>query len=491
MKAIEINNETIQATDTQPSNIDAEKAVLGAFLNNNENLNKVADFLLPEHFYVPLHRKVYEIILNFVEKGLLATPITMKSYFDSDEALQKAGASSIEYLTKLSANAAGITNLVPYAKEIYDTSLKRSLIKVSEETISDVFSNKVAVFANDILEETEHKLFNLAISGNADKKVYSLKDSVLSALTRIDNARKIGAEISGTTTGYLDLDKMLAGLQNSDLLILAARPSMGKTSLAINIALNAAISFMDNKAVDKKQSVAVFSLEMSAEQIANRLLSVKTGVDGSKIRIGNISKAEFESLLRESSVLNEMPMFIDDTPALTISALRTRARRLKRQQNIGLIIVDYLQLLRGSSINEGNRVQEIGEISQGLKAIAKELNVPVIALSQLSRAVESRDDKRPQLSDLRESGSIEQDADVVMFIYREEYYLSRKMPAIGTEEYIKWQQDMESARSIAEVIIAKQRNGPIGTVNLRFDNNTTEFTNLEREHHSPMTIMSS
>lgn len=466
-----------------PSNIEAEQAVLGSFLNNNENVNKVADFLLPEHFYVPIHSRIYDAILKFMERGVIASPITLKTYFEKDDVISKSGINSLDYFVKLSANATTVVNLIPYAKEIYDNALRRNLINISEETLDSSYEKKVDATANDILEKTEQKLFNLASEGIGDSGFVEVKRSLTEALRRVDIARKRGNDVSGVSTGYVDLDRILGGLQNSDLLILAARPSMGKTSLALNVAYNAAAAFKNEKLEknEKRKCVAVISAEMSSEQIAARLLSVRTGIDGSRIRIGNITKDEFLTLVKESSELNEIPIFIDDTPALTISAVRTRARRLKRQHNLGLLVIDYLQLLRGSNANEQNRVQEIGQISQGLKAIAKELDVPVIALSQLSRAVESRDDKRPQLSDLRESGNIEQDADVVMFIYREEYYLSRKMPQMGDEKFLQWQEDMDKVKNIAEVIIAKQRNGPIGNISLRFDTRTTGFSNLEKD----------
>jgi len=467
-----------------PANIDAEQAVLGSFLNNNENVNKVADFLLPEHFYVPIHRKIYEAILKFMERGMIASPITLKSYFEKEEALQDSGVNGLDYLLKLSVNATTIVNLTHFSKDIYDTALRRNLIDIGQDAVNESYEKDVNKTAKDLIEYTEQKLFNLASSGDGDSGFVELKSTMNEALRRIDIARKNGGDVNGVSTGYIDLDKLLGGLQASDLLILAARPSMGKTSLVINMALNAAESFAKEelKVDERKRSVGVFSLEMSAEQIAARLLSIKTGIDGSRIRIGNISKDEFGTLLKESAGLNDTPIFIDDTPALSISAVRTRARRMKRQHNLGLIVVDYLQLLRGSSsASEGNRVQEIGEISQGLKAIAKELDIPVIALSQLSRAVESREDKRPQLSDLRESGNIEQDADVVMFIYREEYYLSRKMPQPGDEKFHQWQEDMDRVKSIAEVLIAKQRNGPIGNVSLRFDTRTTGFADLDQD----------
>ena len=335
------------------------------------------------------------------------------------------------------------------------------------------------------MENTEQKHFNLASSGASESSYSQLGSSLVKALDIISKAKENNREISGISTGYIDLDRILGGLQNSDLLILAARPSMGKTALVVNIALNAALDFQKEtvKKDEKNKSVAVFSLEMPSEQIASRLLSIRTGIEGSRIRIGSISSDEFANLSNEVAELNEIPIYIDDTAALTISAIRTRARRLKRQHNLGLIIVDYLQLVRGSEKNEGNRVQEIGEISQGLKAIAKELEVPVIALSQLSRGVESRDDKRPLLSDLRESGNIEQDADVVMFIFREEYYLARTMPKEDDERFSAWEENMDKVKNISEVIVAKQRNGPIGTVKLRFDSSTTGFSNLDITHY--------
>jgi replicative DNA helicase len=467
-----------------PCNVEAEKAILGAFLNNNDNLNKVADFLLAAHFFVPLHQKIYDAITKLIERGLIASPITLKNYLEKEEVFQKAGINSLDYLLKLSSQAASVVNLIPYAKEVYDTFLRRSLITIGEDTVGSAYEKNAEDEATALIERAEQKLFNLAMEGVAESGFNNIKASLGEALKRIEIARKRGANINGISTGYTDLDQVLGGMQKSDLLILAARPSMGKTSLAINIALNAAVNFFvgnKNDNTQKPLSVGFFSLEMSAEQIANRLLSIKTGVDSNRIRIGNINKDEFVTLLHESKDLSELPIYIDDTPALTISAVRTRARRLKRQYNLGLIVIDYLQLVRGSGSGERNRVQEVGEISQGLKAIAKELDIPVIALSQLSRAVESREDKRPQLSDLRESGNIEQDADVVMFIYREEYYRSREKPADGDEKLHEWQEKMDKVKNIADIIIAKQRNGPIGNISLRFDTKTTGFANLDHK----------
>ncbi len=475
-------NEEVVHFSSVPCNVEAEKAVLGAILNNNENLNKIGDFLLSQHFYVPIHRKIFEAIIQSVERGRLATPITLKSYFEKEEELKQTGINSLDYLLKLCSNAASVMNITPFAKHIYDTSLRRNLISIGEETVTEAHEWQVSNTPQHLIEKTEQKLFNLASQGLVDGGFEEINVSLNEAIRRIEIARKLGNEVNGIATGYAELDQFLGGMQSSDLLILAARPSMGKTSLAINIALNAAISFLKSQNKEEKtKSVGIFSLEMSSEQIANRLLSIQTKIDGNKIRIGNVSKEDFIALLKESDVLNQLPIFIDDTPALSIAAVRTRARRLKRQHNLGLIVVDYLQLLRGVNSGEGNRVQEIGEISQGLKAIAKELDIPVLALSQLSRAVESREDKRPQLSDLRESGNIEQDADVVMFIYREEYYLARKMPAEGSEEHLKWQDKMEAAKSIADIIIAKQRNGPVGNLSLRFNSNTTGFDNLDKK----------
>ncbi len=477
------NDKILDQVDDVPSNIEAEKSILGALLNNNHNINKIADILTAQHFYIPLHRRIYQSIVKMHEKGLIATPVTLKNYFDKDEALVEVNIKAIDYLMRLSSNAASVINLYPYANDIYETSLRRELMNIGNSVVLEAHQHNVDVKAMDLVERAEQKLFKLASEGVSESGFENIKYSVLESLKRIESARKRGSDISGTTTGYIDLDKMLGGLQNSDLLILAARPSMGKTSLAVNIALNIADYYMKEKDLKLKKSVGVFSLEMSSEQLSNRLLAIKTGLDGSKVRSGNITNAEFEILLHETEYLSNLPIFIDDTPAITISALRTRARRLKRQHNLAVIVVDYLQLLRGTHKlgSDVNRVQEIGEISQGLKAIAKELDIPVIALSQLSRAVESRDDKRPQLSDLRESGNIEQDADVVMFIYREEYYLSRKMPNDNDlEKYAKWQSDMEHAKNIAEVLIAKQRNGPIGNVSLHFDTKTTGFSNLNR-----------
>ena len=461
-----------------PYNEEAEQAVLGAILINNENINKIADFLLAKHFYIELNQKTYIAITTLLERGLVANPITLKTFFEGNETLSASGINAYEYLVKLAAKAENIINIISFAKVTYELYLKRSLIGIGSSLVNDVFEEKQEA-AEKQIEKAEHNLYSLASEGNLDKGATTLSQNIKSALQRIEIAKKRGEKINGVTTGYTDLDKMLGGMQNSDLIILAARPSMGKTSLAVNIALNAAENFTKNK---EEKSIGVFSLEMSGEQIATRLLSIKSGVNGSKIRVGNISDDEFLKLSASSGELNELPIYVDDTPALSISALRTRARRMKRKHNISVIVIDYIQLMRGSSSTEGNRVNEIGEITMGLKAIAKELDLPVIGLSQLSRAVESRDDKRPQLSDLRESGNIEQDADVVMFIYREEYYLMRKEPKSDPDKHVAWQAKLAEVENISEVIISKQRNGPVGTISLRFDSSTTGFTDLDVMH---------
>ncbi len=471
-----------------PMNIEAEQALLGAFLNNNENINKVADFLLPEHFMLPVHGKIFASIVKFVEKGMIASPLSLKPYFQKESLLLEEETSIFDYLVKLSTIAATVLNVNTLARTVYSDAITRQLIGLCEETINTSYEHHIDKNHTQLIEETEQKLFNLANSGVSERNFSQLKASIANTLARVDAAMKRGSAVTGVSSGYIELDKLLGGMQNSDLIILAARPSMGKTSLAVNIAINAAEAFIaeSKKENTKPKTVGVFSLEMSSEQVATRILSIKTAINSGRIRLGNILAEEFKSLSDASSELSTMPIFIDDTPALSIPAVRTRARRLKRQHNLGFLVVDYLQLLTGTSKTEGNRVNEVGEITQGLKAIAKELDIPVVALSQLSRAVESREDKRPMLSDLRESGNIEQDADIVMFIYRAEYYHSRKKPVSEeSSKMMEWQEIDDKIRSLAEIIIAKQRNGPIGNLCLRFDSETTGFYNLDSIHALP------
>ena len=470
-----------------PNNIDAEQSILGGLLNNNENLEKIIDFLKPEHFFVPIHRKVYELVIKFNEKGSVANPITLKNHLNNSTFIADTEMSGFEYLVKITAAAQVLYDIENLGRHVYELAIRRKIIAIAEEAIQDSHRDEVEISASNRIEDIEQKLFNLASSGEREEKVTQLKFSLKTTIKKIREAKERGNTVSGVSSKLIEIDRITGGLQNSDLIIIAARPSMGKTSLAINIAINAAEFFEEEQKRKKNlnnlpKSVGFVSLEMSSDQIASRILSIKTGIDGSKIRNGLVNKEDFEKLTKESAVLADMRLFIDDTPALSISAIRTRARRMKRQQNLGLLIVDYLQLVRPSGLSkEANRVQEIGEISQGLKAIAKELDIPVIALSQLSRAVESREDKKPLLSDLRESGNIEQDADVVMFIYREEYYLERKVPT-DFDKNVDWQERFNKVKNTAEIIVAKQRNGPVGVCTLRFNTATTNFSNLDNLH---------
>jgi replicative DNA helicase len=465
-----------------PCNIEAEQSFLGALLVNNDALQFIGDQLHAEHFYEPLHARIFEAIQKFNAKGLVANPVTLRHYFDQDAALADIGGGA--YLAKLAASAITVINIADYSAMIHDLALKRQLITIGEEVVNTAYTHQIDIPASTQLETAEQHLFNLSIEGAGDRGFKSIKHSVTNAIKQADNAIKSNGVV-GLTTGLVDLDHKLGGLARSDLLILAGRPSMGKTALAVNVAYNACMHLYEKSkkegiTVKDAGSVGFFSLEMSAEQLSTRMLSSASKLDSSKIINGRISPQEFSHLVRVSNEMSQMPFFIDDTPALSIAGLRTRARRLKRMHNLKLLVVDYLQLVRGSTAaSANNRVQEVSEITQGLKAIAKELDIPVIALSQLSRAVEQREDKRPLLSDLRESGSIEQDADIVMFIYREEYYLSRSEPSMDDAvKHDKWKMDMDRAMNVAEVIVAKHRHGPIGNVRLRFDSNLTQFDNL-------------
>lgn len=481
MQQIEyIQNKDSFLSRIQPTNILAEQMLLGNILTNNENYHKISDFLRADHFYEPVHKRIYEAISIFVDRGMLANFVTLKNHFDQDATLRAMN--QTDYLVQLSSLSTTIINVVDYAKTIVDLAIRRSLINIGEDIVNDAYNPDIKATATDQIEKAEQELFNLGNLGKeANSNLNALKISLGNALDKIQLAFKRQDRITGISTGFLDLDHMLCGLQNSDLIILAARPSMGKTALAINLALNACLYLKNSSKKELNSttpSVGFFSLEMSAEQLATRMMAIFSEVHSSNLRSGQISENDFTKLVKASRDLADLSFFIDDTPSISIAALRTRARRMKRRHNLSLLIVDYLQLLKGSSKgSEDSRVQEISEITQGLKAIAKELNIPVIALSQLSRAVEQREDKRPLLSDLRESGSIEQDADIVMFIYRDEYYLIRKHPQEGTPEYEQWQADMNKVLNIAEVIVAKQRNGPVGSVKLHFDSKTTKFDN--------------
>jgi replicative DNA helicase len=474
-----------------PSNTEAEQALLGAIFRNNLAHGRVSDFLEPEHFSNAVHARIYAAIGKLIERGQIANPVTLKNLFDQDGALAEIGGA--QYLTRLAEAAVTIINAEEYGRRIHDLYLRRQLIGVGEDVVNDAFRHDLDDDAVNQIERAEEKLYKLAESGQTEGGLRPFKAALTEAIELAQAAFKRDGRIVGVPTGFIDIDKKLGGLHPSDLIIAAGRPGMGKTAFATNIAFHAAKAYRaapgpDGRPVAEDGAViGFFSLEMSAEQLATRILAEESGVPSDRIRRGDVRREDFDKFVAASQRLASVPLFIDDTPALSVAALRTRARRLKRQQGLGLIVIDYLQLMRPSNASRGqdNRVQEISEITRGLKAIAKELAVPVLALSQLSRAVEQREDKRPQLADLRESGSIEQDADVVMFIFREEYYKSRE-PKINENEtqdkfntrYSEWQELMEKIHGIAEIIIAKQRHGPVGTVKLHFEAETTKFDNF-------------
>lgn len=467
-----------------PHNEEVEQALLGALLVNNRALEKVSEFLKPEHFYNPVHGRIYEAIVKFVERGQDASPITLRNFFEKDQDLAQVGGG--QYLSDLAGHIISVVNVEDYGRTVYELHLLRALIALGEDVVNDAYSHDIDKNAADQIEQTEKRLFDLATAGDYKGGFISFHESLTAAIKQAEIAYQREGLVTGITTGLVDIDKKLGGLQNSDLLILAGRPSMGKSALATNMAINAARAYLESGGKEGAV-VGLFSLEMSAEQLAGRILADLSGVASDKIRRGEIKDTDFQKFVEASQQMSRAPLFIDDTAALTLSAIRTRCRRLKRQHNLGMIIIDYLQLIQGSGRSDGSRVQEVSEITRGLKALAKELDVPVLALSQLSRAVEARDNKRPQLSDLRESGSIEQDADIVMFVYREEYYLEREQPAPRPEEsadkfaarHEDWLKRFESAHNVAECIIAKQRHGPIGTVKLHFEGEFTRFGNLE------------
>ena len=480
-----------------PVNYEAEQALLGAILENNYAYERVADFLRPEHFADPVHGRIFEACGKLIERGQQANAITLKVLFDRDEDLAEVGGA--QYLSKLQSSTVTIINAADYGRTVYDLFLRRELIALGEDVVNDAFEQDIDVTATDQIESAEQKLYSLAEAGQTEGGLTTFKSAVVEAVNMAGAAKDRDSHVAGVSTGFRELDKLLGGLHQSDLIILAGRPAMGKTSLATNIAASAAMTRRkekgpDGSEIEVPEVVAFFSLEMSAEQLATRILAEATEVRSDAMRRGEIGEKEFSKIFDASRALYTLPLFIDDTAALTIGALRTRARRLKRQHGLNLIVVDYLQLMQGSAgTRSENRVQEVSEITRGLKAVAKELNVPVLALSQLSRQTEQRDDKRPQLSDLRESGSIEQDADVVMFIYREEYYLMREKPSQRANEKdddfvrreARYGERQEESRNKAEVIVAKQRHGPIGTIELAFQGEFTRFSDLVADDHLP------
>ena len=476
-----------------PANIEAEAAFLGAVLIDNRVIEELPVAVRPEHFFEPVHQRIYERILTLLDRNAVVTPVTLKPYFEGDEALKELG--GITYLAQLTADGQGLLAPRELAQQIYDLALLRELVSVGRTLVEGALDTSEDVAPMDRIAQAEADLFKVAEGASSTSEAASFGVATNKALGMIELAINSGGHVSGKTTGFTSINDKCGGLHNSDLIILAGRPGMGKSSLATNIAFNCADRLLRDRRdqIEEGKSVgagvALFSLEMSADQLATRILAEQAGISSEALRMGKISRDDFQKLSFASQRLAELPLFIDDTPALTIAALRTRARRLKRKHDIGLVIVDYLQLLQGSGRANDNRVNEISEISRGLKTLAKELDVPVIALSQLSRAVEQRDDKRPMLSDLRESGSIEQDADMVWFIYREDYYVAAREPkrpvesddAKVHEAHAAWASEMERVFGLAELIVAKQRHGATGKVRLRFEPRITRFSDLAEE----------
>ena len=456
-----------------PNNIEAEQAVIGSILVSNEIFDEINLILSSNNFYDPIHQKIFSAIENLIFRGMLANPITLKSYFEDE----KDELNVPDYLVKVTKFSTSIRQAVEYSKIIYDMFVRRELIKISENTIDTAKLNDLSTTGQDIIEDSEKLLYELAEKGSSYSSLISFDKALRQTIDMASAAYKNEEGIVGVPTGLRDLDDRLGGLHKSDLIIIAGRPGMGKTALATNIAFNAAQKLQDSG--KEKASVAFFSLEMSSEQLSTRILAEQSKIKSNDIRRGRISDEQFDRFLETSKNISELPLYIDETPALTIAAMSNRARRIKRLHGLDLIIVDYIQLMRGSLNYKDGRVQEVSEITQGLKAIAKELSIPVVALSQLSRQVEQRDNKKPQLSDLRESGSIEQDADVVMFVYRESYYLENKEPKPATVEHAEWQAKMNEVSNLAELIIGKQRHGPTGNVMLEFEAMFTKFKDTQ------------
>jgi replicative DNA helicase len=475
-----------------PHNIEAEQALLGAILVNNDAFYRVSDFLEPKHFFEPIHQTIYETAGSLIRMGKIATPVTLKTFVPADTDI--GGMTVGQYLARLAAEATTIINAQDYGRTIYELALRRDLIRIGEDMVNVAFDAPVDFAPRAQIEDAERRLYELAESGRYDGGFQRFAQALTIAVDMAAKAFQRDGKLSGIATGLRELDNKMGGLQPSDLIVVAGRPGMGKTALATNIAYNIAKAHRAEVQADGTMKsanggiVGFFSCEMSAEQLATRILAEQTSIASSTIRRGGISEADFEKIRDYSIELQSLPLYVDETGGLSISQLTARARRLKRQKGLDLIVVDYIQLLQGTSKRSDNRVQEVTEITTSLKALAKELNVPIMALSQLSRQVESRDDKHPQLSDLRESGSIEQDADVVLFVYREEYYLQNKEPKPGTAEHEKWQTEMDLALGKAEVIIAKQRHGPTGTVKLQFEGQFTRFSDFVEEDNLPYRV---
>ena len=455
-----------------PNNIEAEQAVIGSILVSNDIFDEISTIISSINFYDPMHQKIYEAIESLIYKGMLANPITLKNYFEDE----KDDLNVPEYLVKITKFSTSVRQAIEYSKIIYDMFVRRELIKISEQTIDSAKLNDLDTNGQSIIESSERLLFDLAEKGSFNSSLVKFDEAMKQTIEMASAAYKNEEGLVGVPTGLRDLDDRLGGLHDSDLIIIAGRPSMGKTALATNIAFNAAQKLQEK---GKKSSIAFFSLEMSSEQLSTRIIAEQSRIKSNDIRRGKISDEQFDKFIETSKNISELPLYIDETPAISIAAMSNRARRIKRLFGLDMIVVDYIQLMSGALNNRDGRVQEISQITQGLKAIAKELKVPVVALSQLSRAVEQRDDHKPQLSDLRESGSIEQDADVVMFVYRAAYYLERKEPQAATVEHAEWQAKMSEIAHLAQIIIAKQRHGPTGNIDLEFEAMFTKFKDTQ------------
>ena len=472
-----INSINKDSNNKNPSNIEAEQALLGSILVNNDIIDEISNILKPNMFYDPAHIKIYELIENLNSKGMIANPITLKNFFEKENMLNDVGGT--EYLVKITRFSGSTKQAVDYSKIIHEMYLRRELIQISDNLSNDTLNASSQDYdAEEIIETTEKSLFDLAERGSFSQSFLKFNQALDQTIQMATLAMQNDQGIVGVPTGLTELDQKLGGLHKSDLVILAGRPSMGKTALATNIAYNVAQNIYSRQ---EKSSVAFFSLEMSSEQLSTRILSEQAHIKSDDIRRGKVTEEEINRYIETSRNIYNLPLYIDETPAIPISTLSNRARRIKRLFGLNLIVVDYIQLMRSNSNKNDNRVQEISEITQGLKALAKELSVPVLALSQLSRAVEQRDDKQPQLADLRESGSIEQDADVVMFVYREEYYLERKQPKLGSIEHAEWQSKMNDVNGLADIILGKQRHGPTGTIKVEFEGIYTKFKDLSKK----------
>src|SRR3954469_6257335 len=490
-EVIRIAESASEPPSTLPQNVEAEAALLGALMVDNRLVEDIQLKLRPHHFFEPLHGRIYEAILRLTDSNRIANPVTLKPLFETDESIKEVGGPS--YLAQLTGSGAAVIGARDFAGQIYDLALLRALIGVGRELVDGALDTSEDVAPLAQIERAESELYRVAEEGGAEGKAKSFGEASKEALQLAEKALNSGGHLSGITTGLESMNSKIGGLHKSDLVIVAGRPGMGKSALATNMAFASAQRLLrDNEdgiepAKSAGAAVALFSLEMSADQLATRSLAEQSGISSENLRMGRISQQEFRSLARAAAELQSLPLYIDDTPGLTIAALRARARRLKRQKGIGMVIVDYLHLLQGTGKGSAgdNRVQEISEISRGLKQLAKELDVPVIGLSQLSRAVEQREDKRPQLSDLRESGLIEQDADIVLFIYREDYYLAAKQPADDHPDFAAWQEEMARAYGRAEVIVAKQRHGATGKIRLKFDSRITKFSDAVDDGYLP------